>query len=323
MYIDVTYILYTICIYTVYIDYGLYFILLYKTPITPYFWYQYQISRPLHKYTSRTSSTPYIDTYKSLHRLINRHLYIKYRHPYRVYMIIEFHETINKVCYILQIYLYNPYIYLLYIYSIIYPNSTVVALFEEMQIKGECMFTELGNILLRVNEVYEERFMEPLNPDAYYIPPSILITDIPMNNYIVDGFEILLKECETCVYMMSHLGMWITLNIPEIASGNNHGVEIQNDVIRGLARIEARSGNQFELYLQYTSERAKILSKGVKYPQIMDFHRAVQVLDKAWCMKVKIAFRDLRDDYVQIYDLIIKNKDKLTNPREFKTHGMY
>eukprot|EP00731_Ephydatia_muelleri_P034780 Em0076g13a len=73
----------------------------------------------------------------------------------------------------------------------------------------------------------------------------------------------------------------------------------------------------------YYTARAKLVSKVLKYPVIEDYRRAVEEFDeKAFC-GFRLICREVRNIYIVLYDMIVKNFEKVRKPRSENTGSLY
>ena len=109
--------------------------------------------------------------------------------------------------------------------------------------------------------------------------------------------------------------IWITLLIPKIEDGNNFGVSIQEESLLEIKVVESQAAEFIEHVPEYFKNRAKALSKTVKYPQIQDYRRLVRQLDENEYHYLRHVLTELRNHYAILHDIITKNLEKIKAPR--------
>jgi len=150
--------------------------------------------------------------------------------------------------------------------------------------------------------------------------------DVPANKALCDLEEILQKEILEMSELISSLNIWVKLNVPRIADGNNFGVEVQQEITEILESAESSGYQILDSFTQYHDTRADFVTKVLKYPGIADYRRALRELDEKSYIKTSLLACELRNDYITLYDLLAKNLDTLITPRrgeEEKLNRMY
>jgi len=179
---------------------------------------------------------------------------------------------------------------------------------------------------LDTDEVNQEiKFEEPTGT-AEEIERKLGRIEIPANKALCDLEEILQKEILEMSEMINSLGIWVKLNVPRIADGNNFGVEVQEEITDILENAESSGYRILDSFTSYHQARADFVTKVLKYPGVADFRRALKELDEKTYIKTSLLACELRNDYITLYDLLAKNLEILTTPRkgeEEKLSRMY
>ena len=138
---------------------------------------------------------------------------------------------------------------------------------------------------------------------------------MPSNRLVVESTDFLRKELLEVIDNFDTVKLWIQLNIPRIEDGNNFGVSVQEDTVSEVSRAEDNAFALLEVITKYYIARAKLVTKCFKYPNLADFETAVSEVDQKQYLNTVLSVVDLRNNYALIYDMVIKNMDKLENPR--------
>ena len=138
---------------------------------------------------------------------------------------------------------------------------------------------------------------------------------MPSNQLILETTEILRQELLAMVSNVDTVKLWIQLNVPRIEDGNNFGVGVQEDMVSELSRAEDHAFALLESITKYYIGRAKLVTRCFKYPKLPDFEMAISETDQKQYLSNVLSLVDLRNNYALLYDMIIKNIDKLENPR--------
>ncbi|MBN3304442.1 proteasome activator complex subunit 2 [Amia ocellicauda] len=124
---------------------------------------------------------------------------------------------------------------------------------------------------------------------------------------------------ETCILV----SCWIQHLIPKIEDGNDFGVAIQEKILERITAIKTKvEGFQTSL-AKYYSERGDAVAKASKETHVMDYRSLVHERDEALYSELRVTLLDIRGFYAELYDIISKNQDKVTNPKGEEKPSMY
>ncbi|XP_051910653.1 proteasome activator complex subunit 2 [Hippocampus zosterae] len=116
---------------------------------------------------------------------------------------------------------------------------------------------------------------------------------------------------------------WIQHLIPKIEDGNDFGVGIQEKILERITAVKTKvEGFQTNLN-KYLLERGDAVAKASKDTHVMDYRLLVHDKDVAIYSDIRMIILDLRSFYVELYDMISKNMDKVTNPKGEEKPSMY
>ncbi|XP_008306042.1 proteasome activator complex subunit 2 [Cynoglossus semilaevis] len=120
-----------------------------------------------------------------------------------------------------------------------------------------------------------------------------------------------------------NVSCWIQLLIPKIEDGNDFGVAIQEKILERITAVKTKvDGFQTNLN-KYFSERGDAVAKASKETHVMDYRSLVHDKDDAIYNEIKVIVLDIRGFYAELYDIISKNLDKVTNPKGEEKPSMY
>ncbi|KAK8790056.1 hypothetical protein WA158_006836 [Blastocystis sp. Blastoise] len=139
--------------------------------------------------------------------------------------------------------------------------------------------------------------------------------NIEINHTVNELIEYIKSELKDGFRMLASIKMWIQLQVPKMEDGNNFGVEIQGEVIDAISGVEDMCLNILENMSHYFETRASFVQKITKYPNIRDYHQSISEVDQTEYINMKLSCCDLRNNYCALFDLIMKNLDKLLTPR--------
>jgi len=131
------------------------------------------------------------------------------------------------------------------------------------------------------------------------------------------------KEAAEMLATLNTVRLWIQLNVPRIEDGNNFGVQVQEDLISEVGKAEENAFALIDLLTKYHISRAKMLTKCLKHPQIEDYKETVHEIDQKYYSDMITGFRDLRNNYAGLYNILQKNFDKIIKPRSSHSAAMF
>lgn len=113
-----------------------------------------------------------------------------------------------------------------------------------------------------------------------------------------------------------NLSIGLELSIPKIQEGNNFGVEVIQKANRIAIDIYNISLTHLSLLDEYYCERAQTLSKMIRHVYIEDYRIVLNRLDRENYYVLCCIVNHMYQNYSLLYDFIIKNLNKLLNPRD-------
>lgn len=180
----------------------------------------------------------------------------------------------------------------------------------------ECKF-DVNTITKLENNV--KNYAEGETP--HNIVPGQMI--ISSNKKSTELFEIIKSNTTQLIKDNYVLKMWITLLIPKIEDGNNFGVSIQNTVLKLIYNADSAAITYLGKLSRYYEYRGKLISKIVKYPFIEDYQVAVEEFDEKQNFDISLILREIYFFNTVLYDVIIKNFEKIKNPRSSNIDCLY
>uniref|UniRef100_A0A8C7TU70 Proteasome activator subunit 3 n=1 Tax=Oncorhynchus mykiss TaxID=8022 RepID=A0A8C7TU70_ONCMY len=150
-----------------------------------------------------------------------------------------------------------------------------------------------------------------------HIPTILLVSQA--ENLVASFFPNKLLELDHFLKVK----MWVQLLIPRIEDGNNFGVSIQEETVAELRTVEGEAASYLDQISGYYITRAKLVSKIAKYPHVEDYRRTVTEIDEKKYISLKVIVSELRNQYVTLHDMILKNIDKIKKPRSSNAEALY
>jgi len=120
-----------------------------------------------------------------------------------------------------------------------------------------------------------------------------------------------------------NVSCWIQHLIPKIEDGNDFGVAIQEKILERITAVKTKvDGFQVNIN-KYFLERGDAVAKASKETHVMDYRSLVHDKDAAIYCEMRVIILDIRGFYAELFDIISKNLDKVTNPKGEEKPSMY
>ncbi|EPY89930.1 proteasome activator complex subunit 1 isoform 1 [Camelus ferus] len=141
------------------------------------------------------------------------------------------------------------------------------------------------------------------------------------NEKIVVLLQRLKPEIKDVIEQLNLVTTWLQLQIPRIEDGNNFGVAVQEKVFELMTSLHTKLEGFHTQISKYFSERGDAVAKAAKQPHVGDYRQLVHELDEAEYRDIRLMVMEIRNAYAVLYDIILKNFEKLKKPRG-ETKGM-
>ncbi|XP_072006833.1 proteasome activator complex subunit 1 isoform X1 [Engystomops pustulosus] len=109
--------------------------------------------------------------------------------------------------------------------------------------------------------------------------------------------------------------LWLQLQIPQIEDGNNFGVAVQEKVFELMTGVRTKIDASNTQISKYLSDRGDAVAKASKSPHVGDYRALVQQLDESQYSELRITAFEIRNFYAMLYDVVMKNYNKIKRPR--------
>lgn len=119
------------------------------------------------------------------------------------------------------------------------------------------------------------------------------------------------------------LTIWIQYLVPQIEDGNDFGVAIQEKVLERISAVKTKVETYQTNINKYFSERGDAVGKASKDTHVMDYRQLVHDKDEAVYVEIRSMLMDIRGYYAELEDIILKNTEKITQPKGEVKSAMY
>ncbi|XP_049421301.1 proteasome activator complex subunit 2 [Epinephelus fuscoguttatus] len=122
---------------------------------------------------------------------------------------------------------------------------------------------------------------------------------------------------------MITVSCWIQHLIPKIEDGNDFGVAIQEKILERITAVRTKVDTFQGNINKYISERGDAVGKASKETHVMDYRSLVHDKDEAIYSEIRVIILDIRGFYTELFDILTKNMEKVTNPKGEEKPSMY
>uniref|UniRef100_A0A8D0XVT5 Proteasome activator complex subunit 1 n=2 Tax=Sus scrofa TaxID=9823 RepID=A0A8D0XVT5_PIG len=143
------------------------------------------------------------------------------------------------------------------------------------------------------------------------------------NEKIVVLLQRLKPEIKDVIEQLNLVTTWLQLQIPRIEDGNNFGVAVQEKVFELMTALHTKLEGFHTQISKYFSERGDAVAKAAKQPHVGDYRQLVHELDEAEYRDIRLMVMEIRNAYAVLYDIILKNFEKLKKPRGETKGSLY
>uniref|UniRef100_A0A8D0BG99 Proteasome activator complex subunit 2 n=1 Tax=Salvator merianae TaxID=96440 RepID=A0A8D0BG99_SALMN len=124
---------------------------------------------------------------------------------------------------------------------------------------------------------------------------------------------------EKCILVTT----WIQHMVPKIEDGNDFGVAVQEKVLEWITTLKTKTEAFQTTIAKYFLERGDAVAKASKDTHVMDYRCLVHEKDEAVYREIRAMLLDIRGFYAELYHIVSKNLEKLTNPKGGEKPSMY
>lgn len=143
------------------------------------------------------------------------------------------------------------------------------------------------------------------------------------NEKILAILERVKPEITTLRETIILVSSWIQHLIPKIEDGNDFGVAIQEKFLERITAVRTKVDGFTTNINKYFTERGDAVAKASKETHVMDYRSLVHEKDENIYSEIRVIVLDIRGFYAEMYDIISKNLDKVTNPKGEEKPSMY
>ncbi|NXP88105.1 PSME3 protein, partial [Passerina amoena] len=171
------------------------------------------------------------------------------------------------------------------------------------------------NMKKRKLEDHDETFQ---GTKVFVMPNGMLKS----NQQLVDIIEKVKPEIRLLIEKCNTVKMWVQLLIPRIEDGNNFGVSIQEETVAELRTVESEAASYLDQISRWAC-KDRLLLWGSPWKRNEDYRRTVTEIDEKEYISLRLIISELRNQYVTLHDMILKNIEKIKRPRSSNAETLY
>ncbi|KAL8593148.1 hypothetical protein ACOMHN_009803 [Nucella lapillus] len=119
------------------------------------------------------------------------------------------------------------------------------------------------------------------------------------------------------------ISRWIaTTYTPQMANDHAFTEGYRKTVLDKVNDLESASAIELQSITSFNKARAKLVTKIMKYPTVMDYRMALKNDDETEIINVSSSILMLRNLYAELYDCLSKNMDQLENMASVCTNSL-
>ncbi|XP_034990392.2 proteasome activator complex subunit 2 [Zootoca vivipara] len=210
----------------------------------------------------------------------------------------------------------------------------------------EFLCTFLPRKILQLDQILKEGALNVKDLTTLRAPLDIPIPDPPPKDDEMETEKEKEKEAPKCGYLKSNEAIvslldrvkpevrefkekcilvttWIQYMIPKIEDGNDFGVAVQEKVLERITALKTKAEAFQTTIAKYFLERGDAVAKASKDTHVMDYRCLVHERDEAVYREIQTMLLDIRGFYAELYHILSKNLEKLTNPKGEEKPSMY
>nr|XP_034990392.1 proteasome activator complex subunit 2 [Zootoca vivipara] len=215
-----------------------------------------------------------------------------------------------------------------------------------LQEGDEFLCTFLPRKILQLDQILKEGALNVKDLTTLRAPLDIPIPDPPPKDDEMETEKEKEKEAPKCGYLKSNEAIvslldrvkpevrefkekcilvttWIQYMIPKIEDGNDFGVAVQEKVLERITALKTKAEAFQTTIAKYFLERGDAVAKASKDTHVMDYRCLVHERDEAVYREIQTMLLDIRGFYAELYHILSKNLEKLTNPKGEEKPSMY
>ncbi|CAF4449665.1 unnamed protein product, partial [Rotaria sp. Silwood2] len=148
------------------------------------------------------------------------------------------------------------------------------------------------------------------------------LSNIQSNKLINDLIKLIKYYFEKYLLSSIIIRCYIQIHVPSSQSGNNQGVNIQNQILKELDDMKIIIETNENIFIDYYKKHYEILKYLNKFPSIEDYHLYLIEYEKKNFYDLRSIILELRTIFLKTYDIIMKNLTKIQMPRNQQSISM-
>ncbi|CAF1380980.1 unnamed protein product [Rotaria sordida] len=192
----------------------------------------------------------------------------------------------------------------------------------EQSIKIDVESHILLSLLLYAKELNEFIYNDERFSKNYFLKIENNLSNIQSNKLINELIQLIKSYFDKYLLSSIIIRCYIQIHVPSSQTGNNQGVNIQNQIIKELEDMKIMIETNENIFIDYYKKHYEILKYLNKYPSIEDYHLYLIEYEKKNFYDLRSIILELRTIFLKTYDIIIKNLTKIQMPRNQQNISM-
>ncbi|CAF0736350.1 unnamed protein product [Rotaria sp. Silwood1] len=192
----------------------------------------------------------------------------------------------------------------------------------EQSIKVDVESHILLNLLVYAKELNDLFYNDERFSNNYFQQIENNLSYIQSNKLINDLIKVIKYYFEKYLLSSIIIRCYIQIHVPSSQSGNNQGVNIQNQILKELDDMKIIIETNENIFIDYHKKHYEILKYLNKFPSIEDYHLYLIEYEKKIFYDLRSIILELRTIFLKTYDIIMKNLTKIQMPRNQQNISM-
>ncbi|CAF0781455.1 unnamed protein product [Rotaria sp. Silwood1] len=192
----------------------------------------------------------------------------------------------------------------------------------EQSIKVDVESHILLNLLVYAKELNDLFYNDERFSNNYFQQIENNLSYIQSNKLINDLIKVIKYYFEKYLLSSIIIRCYIQIHVPSSQSGNNQGVNIQNQILKELDDMKIIIETNENIFIDYYKKHYEILKYLNKFPSIEDYHLYLIEYEKKIFYDLRSIILELRTIFLKTYDIIMKNLTKIQMPRNQQNISM-
>jgi proteasome activator subunit 3 (PA28 gamma) len=173
----------------------------------------------------------------------------------------------------------------------------------------------------------EKRNPDLTNQEKEIVGKSIMCLEndlIQTNQKLIELLKIIKPFIIHFLDSLALIKLWIRILIPQVEDFKTElSLQVQLDSLEEIKIIETEVAGYTDRIYTYNATRGRFASKLAKYPHVNDFRESICEIDEEMFLAARSYAMKLRNHYIIVHDILMKNLEKIKSSKTNYEISMY